>query len=188
MPFFFESFPTVNYDVKKNNKLEILTNLTLRFKVQEIVNGRTAVFYNYTVKENERADVIAHKYYNDASLDWIILLTNNIINPSFDWPLDYQSFIRYVRKNYGSVATAQATIHHYEKIIRSQSVLFDGTIIPEKTVWVDEDTYDTLDPANRKTVTALDYENELNEDKRNIKILDKKYVNPIINEVDAIFE
>ena len=188
MPFFFETFPTVNYDVKKNNKLETLTNLTVRFKIQEVLTNRTSIFYDYSVQEGERPDVIAYKYYNDASLDWIILLTNQIINPHFDWPLDYQSFTKYLRQKYGSVQTASDTTHHYEKIIQSQSVRFDGTIIPEKTVWVDEDTYNGLDPSERKLITSYQFEEDLNEEKRTIKILDKRYITQVINDVDTIFD
>ena len=188
MPFFFEPFPTVDYDIKKNGKTEVLTNLTLRFKLQEVLKNRTAVFYDYIVKEGERPDVIAHKYYDDASLDWIILLTNDIINPHFDWPLDFLSFQRFLRKKYGSVQTANDGVHHYEKIIRSQSVLFDGTIIPEKTVQVDLDTYNTLAADSRKSISNFTFEENLNEDKRNIKILDKKFVTGLLNQVETIFD
>ena len=188
MPFFFEPFPTVDYDIKKNGKAQVLTNLTLRFKLQEAIQNRTSVFYDYTVKEGERPDIIAHKYYDDPSLDWVILLTNNIINPHFDWPLDFLSFQRFLRKKYGSVQTANDGVHHYEKIIRSQSVLFDGTIIPEKTLWVDEDTYNTLDPAERKSISNYTFEENLNEDKRNIKILDKKYLTSLLNQVETVFD
>jgi hypothetical protein len=188
MPFFFEPFPTVEYDIKKNGKTQILTNLTLRFKVQAALKDRTAVFYDYTVKEGERPDVIAHKYYGDASLDWIILLSNDIINPHFDWPLDFLSFQRFLRKKYGSVQTAKDTVHHYEQIIQTQSVLFDGTIIPEKTLWVDQDTYNSLAAADRKSISSYTHEDNLNEAKREIKILDKKYVTSLVNEVENIFE
>ena len=188
MPFFFEPFPTVNYDVKKNNKLEILTNITVRFKIQDILSSRTIIAYDYNVKDGERPDVIAHKYYGDASLDWIVLLVNNIIDPFFEWPLDSRSFNRFLKKKYGNIQTAKDTVQHYEQIIRSASVRFDGTTISEKSVIVDLDTYNTLASSSRRLVTAYDYEVELNEQKSQIKILDRRYVTQIINEVDAIFE
>jgi len=188
MPFFFESFPTVNYDLKKNNKLEILTNVTVRFKIQEVLTNRTVVAYDYNVKDGERPDIIAHKYYGDASLDWIILLVNNIIDPFYDWPLDSRSLDRYLRSKYGNIQTAQDTIQHYEQIIRPASVRFDGSNIAEKSVIVDLDTYNTLPSSSRRIVTAYDYEVELNEQKSQIKILDRRYVTQIVNQVDAIFE
>ena len=188
MPFFFESFPTINYDLKKNNKLEVLTNVTVRAKLHDSLFNRTNIFYDYDVKDGERPDVVAYKYYGDASLDWVILLSNNIINPNYEWPLDTASFNRFLRKKYGSVDAARNQVHHYEKILRPQSVQFDGTVIEEKTVWVDLDTYNTLDPDNRKVIYSYDYENTLNEEKSRIKILDKRYITRVVNEIDAIFE
>lgn len=187
MPFFFEPFPTVNYDLKKNNKLAVLTNVTLRLKIQEILRSRTAVYYNYNVKDGERPDIIAYKYYGDPSLDWIILLVNNIIDPFYDWPLDSASFDRYIKDKYGSVANAQARVHHYEKILNTQSVLFDGTIIPERKVIVDLSTYNTLSPNLRRIVFDYDYEIELNNKKTEIKILEKRYVTGILNQVENVF-
>lgn len=188
MAFFFEPFPTVNYDVKKNNKLEVLTNVTVRFKIQEILNNRTVVAYDYNVKDGERPDVIAFKYYGDQTLDWIILLINGIIDPHFDWPLDTASLQRFIRQKYGTISAAKIGVHHYEKIIRSQSVRFDGTVIPEKKVIVDLDTYNTLSSDSRRIVTNYEYEIEENESKSQIKILDKKFIRSIVNEVETIFE
>lgn len=187
MPFFFEPFPTVAYDIKKNEKLAILTNVTLRFKIQEILRNRSAVYYTYNVKDGERPDIIAYKYYGDPSLDWIILLINNIIDPFYDWPLDSLSFDRYIKAKYGSASVAQSRIHHYEKVLYPQSVLFDGTIISEKRVIVNQATYNGLNPNLRRAVTDYDYEIDLNTQKAEIKILDKRYVTGIINQVENVF-
>jgi len=187
MPFFFEPFPTVAYDLKKNNKLAILTNVTLRFKIQAILRSRSAVYYNYNVKDGERPDILAYKYYGDPSLDWIILLVNNIIDPFYDWPLDSLSFDRYIRAKYGSASVAQSQVHHYEKILNVQSVLFDGTIIPERKVIVDQATYNGLSPTLRRIITDYDYELDLNNQKAEIKILDKRYVTGIVNQVENVF-
>lgn len=187
MPFFFEPFPTVNYDLKKNNKPAVLTNVTLRFKIQEILRSRSAVYYNYNVKDGERPDIIAYKYYGNASLDWIILLTNNIIDPFYDWPLGNLAFEKFIKSKYGSIANAQARVHHYEKILNTQSVLFDGTVIPERTVIVDQATYNTLSPSLRKVVYDYDYEEQLNLQRSEIKILDRRYVTDILNQVENVF-
>lgn len=187
MPFLFESYPTVDYDIKKNGKIQTLTDVTVRFKIIQALQNRTIVTYDYNVTDGERPDVIAHKYYEDASLDWIIILTNQIVDPTWEWPLDSQSFDRYIRKKYGSAVTAQATVHHYEKIIRSSSVRIDGTVIPEKAVWVDLETYNTLAPDARRSVDSYQYEIQQNEAKAIIKLLDKRYVPSLLNEVDNVF-
>jgi len=188
MSFMFDRWPTVSYDLKKNGKPIELTNITLRFKINELLRDKSVVMYDYDVQDGERPDIIAYKYYDDETLDWVILLINNIIDPQFEWPLDDRSFERYMRKKYGSLETAKQTVHVYEKILRQQSVLFDGTIIPEKRVVVDKDTYDLTSPTLRRTVDKYTYELELNEARSRIKILDNRYITGLVSTYESSIE
>ena len=176
MAYMFKGWPVVSYDLDKKGKPLELTNITLRFKINELLLNKTAVMYEYNVQNGERADIIAHKYYEDATLDWVIYLINSIIDPQFEWPMDDKSFDRYMRNKYGSLATAKQTHHQYEITLREQSVLFDGTIIPEKRLVVDKDTYDLTSSSLRRQVDKYTYERELNSSRSVIKILDKQYL------------
>lgn len=187
MAFLFETYPNVNYDIKKNGKIETLTNITVRFKLQDALRSRTVVTYDYDVQDGERPDIIASKYYDDATLDWVIILVNQMVNPQWEWPLDQKSFEKYIKKKYGSINTANSSIHHYEHIVQPHSVLYDGTVIEEVALWVDYETYLTLDTTERRQVTTYEYEDSVNEAKARIKILDEKYVNSLVNEVESIF-
>jgi len=186
MSYMFDEWPTVSYDIKKNGKPLEITNITLRFKINELLRNKNVVMYTYDVQDGERPDIIAYKYYNDATLDWVILLTNNIIDPQFEWPLDDRSFERYMRKKYGSLEAAKRTNHSYEQVLHFQSVNFDGTIVPEKKVIIDKESYDSANPTLRElgTYRAIDkytHELELNQARSRIKILDKKYLSAIVS-------
>ena len=187
MSFIFSRWPTVEYDFKKNGKKTTVSNVTLRFKLAEALRTKSAVMYEYNVKNGERPDIIAAKYYGDASLDWLILLANNIIDPQWEWPLDDRSFDNYIRGKYGSREAAQQQIHHYRKILHPQSVNYDGTIIPERWVWVDYETFVLAGPLG-EPVYAYDYELEQNDKKAIIKILDKQFVNNIVSQYEAAIE
>ena len=187
MPYLFRSFPQVNYSLKKNKNFELLTNITLRFKVRDIIKNRTAIYFDYVVKDSDRPDIIASKYYDDPTLDWIIFLVNDIVDPYYDWPLSDESFDSYMRTLYGSTAEAKSTVFEYRKIINNQSVRFDGKIIPKRTVVVDLNTYNSLPATDREQITAYDYYFEQNVEKRKIKILDKQFVSSLVREVDLIF-
>jgi len=187
MPYLFRSFPKVNYSLKKNKNFELLTNITLRFKVRDIIKNRTAIYFDYVVKDSDRPDIIASKYYDDPSLDWIIFLVNDIVDPYYDWPLNDESFDSYMRTLYGSTAEAKSTVFEYRKIINNQSVRFDGKIIPKRTVVVDLNTYNSLAATDREQISAYDYYFEQNTEKRKIKILDKQFVSSLVREVDLIF-
>ena len=197
MAHYFQPFPAINYDLKKNGKPTALTNITLRFKIQQALLARAVVYYDYQVQEEDRPDIVADLYYQDSTLDWLILIVNDIIDPQFEWPKEQYSLDKFIRQKYGSISEAQATIHHYEKILNAQSTLADGTVVPERTVKIDQTTYnslagDTLQGETgfvkvRKEVSAYQYEQDLNDERRNIKLLDQVYVPQVLSAVRGVF-
>jgi len=114
-------------------------------------------------------------------------MINDIVDPNFDWPLSEQTLIRYIVKKYGSIPIAQATVHEYRKILNEQSVLFDGTIVTKRTLVIDETTYNTLDISDRESISKYTYENEVNDAKRQIKLLSSRFVNDILVELRDVF-
>tara|TARA_R100000426_G_C4824862_1_gene112241 strand:+ start:535 stop:1113 length:579 start_codon:yes stop_codon:yes gene_type:complete len=187
MAFYFRPFPKINYDIKKNKLPLLLTNVTARYKIRDVLKSKVAIYYDYLIKDSDRPDLIAYKYYDDETLDWLIYLVNDIIDPYYDWPLKQDAFNKYMTTLYGSVSGAQATVYEYRKILNSQSVLFDGTIIPERYVVVDLNTYNGLATNARREVDAYEYYDELNNKKRQIKLLDKRFASDIKSEVELIF-
>ena len=131
--------------------------------------------------------MIAFKYYGDETLDWLIFLCNNMMDPYYDWPLDYRKFTAYMKSLYGSVDVAKSTVFEYRKILNEQSTLIDGTVVPKRTVVIDLNTYNSLSTSVREEIDAYQYYEELNDAKREIKLLDERFVPDIITEVEAIF-
>lgn len=187
MSFYFKPFPTVRYSQKKNNNFELLTNITLRYKIKELVKQKKSIYYDYVIKDSDRPDIIAYKYYEDESLDWILFIINDIVDPYYDWPLSQQAFDSYMKSLYGSTSSAKTTVYEYRKIITPQSVRTDGSVIPKRTVVVDLNTFNSLVATDRETIYAYDYHLEKNDDKRKIKILDKRFVNQLKRDVEIIF-
>jgi len=197
MAHYFKPFPKIDYDLKKNGKSNSLTNITLRFKVQEALLSQSAIYYDYQVQEEDRPDIVAELYYQDSTLDWLILIVNDIIDPQFEWPKEQYSLDKFIRQKYGSISEAQGTVHHYEKILNAQSTLADGTVVPERTVKIDQTTYnslagDTLQGETgfvkiRREVSAYQYEQDLNDERRNIKLLDEVYLPQILSAVRGVF-
>lgn len=188
MAHMFRNWPTIPYDLDKKGKPLQLTNVTLRFKINQLLSSALTVIYEYDVVDGERADIIAHKYYEDASLDWLIYLTNNIVDPQFDWPMDDMTFSRYIKSKYGSAAAAKQQHHHYEKILTSQQIFFDGSIIAGRTVIVDKETYDQTSVDARTAVDSYTYELRLQHDKSRIKLLDNRYVSDLVKSYDKMID
>ena len=186
MAYLFKNFPTVEYDLKKNKKPIVLTNVMLRFKITDAIQRGTAIYYDYAVQEGETASMIAHRLYGDSTLDWLIYMINDVVDPLYDWPMAYDDFVNYVKSKYGSVSVALQTVHHYEKIINEGKIIDGDVAIPKRVVKVDQTTYNSLSPSERREVDSYTYEDEENEAKRQIILLDPAFVTQITNEVKNV--
>lgn len=188
MSEYFSYFPTTKHDLTNIGQKVTLTNILRRFIVRSDVTERTDVFYDYDIQSGDRPDTIAEKYYGDADLAWLVLHFNNITDPVFGWALFDEDFINYLKGKYGSVAIAQSTVHEYRQVINEKEVKFDGTIIPERYVVVDLTTYITLAPTERRTIYKYDYEVEQNDARRKIRILDKRFLDKVLDEVQTVLK
>jgi hypothetical protein len=200
---FFENFTLVGYSITGENPVQrkIVTDILSRVNMLSSIKNQTLVYYLYDVQDGETPEIIASKYYDSPNKHWIILLANDIIDPYYDWVLSSTNFESYINSKYGSFTNATTQIHHYEKIItKTDSVT---RTISVKRYEIDSGTYSSLPSSSIETfnlkdgnsvqvkttkniVYAYDYENELNESKRKIKIIDKTYVPQIEKEMVAL--
>ena len=186
MSEYFTYFPTVEHDLTNIGQKVTLTNVLRRFVVRSDLIDRTDIFYDYNIQDGDRPDTIAEKYYGDADVAWLVLHFNRINDPYFEWPLFNEDFTNFIRSKYGSVANAQSQVHEYRQILNEESLRFDGTKIPKRYLVVDETTYNSLSEENRELITNYDYEEERNDRNRAIRILDKRYLNKVREEVKSI--
>jgi len=188
MSRYFRYFPTVQYDLVKNGNPVTLTNIMRRFVVDSKLKDQVDIFYDYTIQAGDRPDVIAEKYYGDANLAWLVLHFNDITDPFFGWGLNDTDLENYIRGKYGSIPAAQAEVHEYRQVLNESQTQYDGTVIPKRYVVVDQTTYNSLAPENRESVSKFDWEIEQNDKRRQIKILDKRFVDQVIGEVKTILK
>ena len=185
MSEFFQHYPQINYDITgtKPVKTKTAINIMVKAKIKNILQNDIVNYFPYSIPESERPDVTAFKQYGDVKYTWLIFLINNIHDPIFDWPLNSREFGNYVKDKYGSLNIAKNTIHHYEKIVRTRTEA-TGTAeaIPEARIEVDITTYNDLDPAVRDIIYYYNWEVDRNEAKRDIKLIDRRYVADILSE------
>ena len=135
-----------------------------------------------------RPDVLAYKYYGDTIYTWTIFLVNNIVDPYWEWPLSYKDFREYMTDKYGSIEKAQSQIHHYEKIARArveQTKLSDA--VPEYRLEIDYQTYTETDVTEREIIYSYGYEQDLNEAKREIQLIDANFIRSVQDEARGLF-
>ena len=188
MANYFRNLPRVGYDINGTGKDSFLsvTNIMKRVKFKPSVLEDISNYYPYFVKEGERPDIISHAQYGTIGYAYLIMLINDIQDPNFDWPLSSQIFEKFIINKYGSVTLAIAGVKNYYQIIRAE-VARTGTSerVPEVKFAVDETTYDALDTADRSTLTDYDHEVELNDAKREIRLINPAFVQDIDYQVKS---
>lgn len=115
---YFRQVPNFQYINRNANDNEIsnyleVKNLFKRAKIRQDILDNLSFFTKYTIIGDERPDNVAYKFYKDSTLDWIILLANNITDVHSEWPLPQQSFDNVMLEKYGSYDKLNQT-HHYE--------------------------------------------------------------------------
>jgi len=117
---YFKEIPNLLYpsqfpDKSSSDEYIKVKNIFKRAKLREDIANAITAFDYYQIKDFERPDQIAEKFYNDSELDWIVLIANNITNLNAQWPLDNESLYNYCIDKYGSEEKLNE-IYGYETI------------------------------------------------------------------------
>ena len=182
MANYFRNLPKVRYDINgaEPNKFLNVTNIMKRVSFKPSVIEDITNYYPYRIKDGERPDILSFEKYCSVAFAYLIMLINNITDPLFDWPLSAQQFEKYLINKYGSVSSSMGTTKYYYQIIRAE-VARTGTSerIPAVKFIVDQTTYDALGTGDRTTQSQYEWEDELNDNKRDIKLIDASLIQDI---------
>ena len=172
----------------------VVKNFFKRGKLREDIFQDITFFTKYIVQGDDRPDTVASKIYNDPTLDWLVLMANNIINVQSEWPMSQGDFHAYITNKYDE-ETLYSGIHHYES--REVKTTDNSIIIPagQRVGVAQSVSYydDALGQHVRATdialpVTNFTHEEKLNNDKRNIFVLKASYLNLVFDDLEEIME
>jgi len=196
MSSYFRRVPNFEYVSRDSNAKNIsdyipVKNLFKRGKLREDIFGNLSFFEKYSIIGDERPDNVAFKFYDDETLDWIILLSNNILNIQDEWPMTQRLFDKVMLEKYGSYETLYSGIHHYETEEVKNSL---GITIVPAGIQVDKDFFteynDNEEIIYRQDVvtpiTNYEYEIKIEEEKRNIFILKPSYLNIVFDDLEDL--
>ena len=180
-------------DGRSEGDFSVVKNFFKRAKLRDDIFQDLAFFTKYTVIGDDRPDTVATKIYDDPTLDWVVLLSNNIVNIQSEWPLGQAAFNTYVTEKYGDETTLYSGIHHYES---REVKANDGTIIipsgarvsvGQSVSFFDEDSSQQVIRTDvAMPVTNYMFEEKLNDEKRNIFALKPIYLNILFDDIDQI--
>ena len=164
---YFKQFPTIPYDSEGNGKFKNVKNLLRRVGVRAKIKTNTSLYDTYDVKNGETPESIAHKLYGDSELHWVILLLNDITDRFHGWPMSEAQFLKFVNDKYDNVDA----IHHYEI---SQS---SGDTSKKINIGTSNSDYPTA-----TAITNFEHEQEQQDIKRKIRLLDPSYLDDFVEE------
>ena len=201
MSSYFRNIPNFEYvnrlpESHSSSEYIEVKNLFKRGKIRDDIFKDVTYFTKYSIKGDDRPDNVAFNVYQDSKLDWVVLLSNNIINIQDEWPLTQQSFENYLLNKYENQQNIHG-IHHYEsKEIKNSigsTIIKKGIQVPQyfsiKFFDANLGTYTEVGGAGdliTTEVTNYEYEIDLQDEKRNIYLLKQNYLNIVLTDMDRM--
>ena len=175
---YFSKFPLIPYQISTQDSLKLVPDILRRIKIRESLRAGSSLFDKYDVKENENPEDVAFKWFGSANLHWVILITNNVLDRYYDWPLNQVEFAEFLKDKYG--AGNEDAVHHYEITKSSGKTSSSGPNDYSHLVEVNSDT------DNASSISNREYEERLQDKYRSIKLLDRRYLNDFLEEFDNL--
>lgn len=198
---YFDSLPTISV-TDKTGKSQLYKNIMTRLSIKSSVFKSPLSYYTYDIQEGDTPEIVAEKYYGDSYRYWIVLFSNQIIDPQWDWPMNPLQLREYIDTKYAALGKDPYTdIKLRRKVITQQNLTTRTTTV--QRVQISSDEYDNLQPSQKsitmadgtlvitttkETVNFNDYEIEKNEGKRNIRLLNKDYASQLEREFSDLLK
>lgn len=186
MSIYFDYFPKIKYNGK------IAKDITRRVDFRRTTFSDPYAFLPYTIMADDRPEDIAYYYYGSEEYTWVVYYSISAVDPYYDWPMGYDDFNKFIIKKYET----QANTTGYDVIAWSKNTQITDNIIhykgnDEYEDIISVDTF-SLDPnlvgGDYDPVRAYDYELEINDNKRVIQLLDRKYLTKLEGEMRALLK
>ena len=143
-------------NVRAETKAFVVTDISRNIRFRKEVLANITSYDLYDIVDGETPEIIAEKIYGSAEYHWIIMLANDMYDYRADFPLTQLQLEKYVDDKYGD--DADATRHY-----------------------VDENGFVVMpDVSGAVSVSNRQYEEQVNESKRRIKIISKELISIVL--------
>ena len=173
---YFSQFEQGYYDLKGDGKEKLVTDLMTRVKVREKVIDEASLYDKYDVPSGERPEDTAFKHFGSSQYHWVILMTNNITDAYYEWPMSEQTFETFLIDKYAE----PGAIHYYEVSQSSGRTSAQGPDDYSYLVEVNSDATGAQSVSNRE------YEQRLQDERRQIQLLNPSYLNTFLEEFNEL--
>lgn len=151
---YFKHFPIINFSLDDGVTSFQIADIFRRVKAVDNNIDTSLLYDKYDIREGETPEIVADKFYNNSANHWVILLTNGIVDPRYDWPLGNEQLLAYIKRKY-DITEVYDTLHYVND---------DGDVVHSSYA------------GTKYPVSYFTYEETINEAKRPIKVLKARYV------------
>lgn len=156
-----------------------VTNLSATFNVSPSVLNNGALFLKYVIKDGESPRDLAERLYDNRDLYWTIFIFNGLTNTVNDWPMSHNDLYDQIVRTYGYEGADEIIGYSDDSgnIVDLHGVRFQYGLADS----VDDQTVITVH--NLTPITRYELLEMENEKKRNIKMLDPRYMDQFLASV-----
>ena len=185
----FESFPRIAYTLDDGESEQVVIDIFKRIVLSKEFQENSSFFESYEVLHGETPEELSYRFYGTQSLYWLILITNNVIDPRFEWPLSEENLLKVVEDKYGgenNIFAINRAINSKGYQIETFFVLSEESTHTNQirvTIEADGINYPLAfdeSPDLAGYESNYDIENSKNESYRNIKIIKPEIVQDIV--------
>ena len=160
---YFTKFNKLQYSLDNGKSYQIVTDILTRVAFRENIVSNDALYDLYDVQDGQTPEILAAQYYGNSNYHWIILLTNEVIDPIVDWVMTQAQLTEYCTTKYTNIYAT----HHYENA--------DGIVVNSTSPFA-------------ASISNYDYENTENEKKRRIKLIKKELIAEVVSEFSKLIK
>ena len=187
---FFSIVPNISYDEKpisypfSDSSFVTAKNFFRRYKLNDDAFSYAVLFKKYSIKDEDRPDTIALDAYGDQFYDWVILLTNNLVNAQYDWPMNNYELYRVLEQEFDdpyseiSHYEIKETIGHYQAGLHVDETFYNG----QHKLNINGSIQTKNGNEIASPVTVAEYYQAENEKKREIYLLKPRYLDSFVDD------
>jgi hypothetical protein len=123
MSRYFSRFPLVDYNGAPAKNILARVDFTDEAK-RDIYSN-----FDYVIQDDLiRPDFLSYTYYDSSQYDWMIYLSNSVIDPYHDYYLSADDFEKYIIGKYGTLASArEKTLFYRNDWAADESLITEAT-------------------------------------------------------------
>ena len=180
---YFNLLPNIGYAQRpikfpfSESDYVVAKNFFRRYKLNDDVFSNAVFFKKYSIVEGERPDTIANKAYGNPFYEWVVVLTNNLVNVQYDWPMSNYDLTKVLENEFDDPYSQinhyeiKETIGRYSKGLHVDKTFYDG----QHKINVNGSIVTKNGNEIASPVTVVEYYDQENEKKREIYLLRPKY-------------